>query len=63
MRQSLPSLGIEVVISDMILEEDWNQYIHEDRVFEINYCFSGSADVITRETISQLQYNPAMYIL
>ncbi|AJS59624.1 helix-turn-helix domain-containing protein [Paenibacillus sp. IHBB 10380] len=36
--------GIEVVISDMILEEDWNQYIYEDRVFEINYCFSGNAD-------------------
>ncbi|WP_179223796.1 helix-turn-helix domain-containing protein [Paenibacillus tyrfis] len=40
--------GIEVVISDMTLEEDWNQYIHEDRVFEINYCFSGSSDYYFR---------------
>ncbi|MEC0106738.1 AraC family transcriptional regulator [Paenibacillus taichungensis] len=38
--------GFEVVISDMTLKEDWNQYIHENRVFEINYCFSGDVDCI-----------------
>ncbi|WP_068780489.1 helix-turn-helix transcriptional regulator [Paenibacillus sp. GM2] len=36
--------GIEVVVSDMVLEEDWDQHIYEDQVFEINYCFSGGVD-------------------
>ncbi|MBE9916340.1 helix-turn-helix transcriptional regulator [Paenibacillus donghaensis] len=38
--------GIEVIVSDMTLEEDWDQVIHEDRVFEINYCFSGRTDCL-----------------
>ncbi|MFD0711518.1 helix-turn-helix transcriptional regulator [Paenibacillus sp. GCM10027626] len=36
--------GIEVVISDMTLEEDLHQYIYENRILEINYCFSGDTD-------------------
>lgn len=36
--------GIEVVLSDMTLQEDWKQYITEDQVFEIHYCFSGNTD-------------------
>ncbi|RAV21664.1 AraC family transcriptional regulator [Paenibacillus contaminans] len=47
--------GIEVVITDMTLEEDWNQYIHEDRVFEINYCFSGSVDCYFKGNRSSTQ--------
>jgi len=35
---------VEVVISDLTLEEDWNLTIQEEKVFEITYCFSGNTD-------------------
>ncbi|UQZ81254.1 Regulatory protein PchR [Paenibacillus konkukensis] len=40
--------GVEVVITDMVLEEEWDQYIHEKQVLEINYCFSGLTDCYYR---------------
>ncbi|WP_391571244.1 helix-turn-helix transcriptional regulator [Cohnella sp.] len=36
--------GVEVVASDMTLEEDWQLCIEEDKLFEITYCFSGRSE-------------------
>lgn len=36
--------GVEIVTSNLTLEEDWNLYIQEERLFEITYCFSGNTD-------------------
>lgn len=40
--------GVEVVMSDMILQEDWDQYITEDHAVEIHYCFSGDTDCFVK---------------
>ncbi len=46
--------GLEFIHSDITLEEDWQQCIFEERIFEINYCLSGSMDC----SINGIGYKP-----